>query len=107
MSDTSARTRKKPPRIAVPKDPWQAFAFLVGKCATGFCLELIEGGKSETAARNVVIGCFVAMAAGEACRIAREEGREPDIRKWRKATTDAFRAAVKRTDKAATEGGDR
>jgi hypothetical protein len=89
--------RKRSPRVVIPKDPWKAFAYLVGKCASGFGRELMEGGKTEKAARNAIIGCFLAMAAGEACRIARGEGREPNHCKWRKATDDAFRRAVVRT----------
>lgn len=82
----------------VPEDPWKAFAYFTGACAAGFGRELIEQGRTPTEARNAVIGSFLAMAAGEACRVARSEGREPDPAKWRKATDDAFDAAVKRTD---------
>lgn len=81
-----------------PLDPWKAFAFFVSKCATGFGRELMKSGKTETQARNAVVRCFLDMAAGEACRIARREGRKPDLAKWRKATNDAFDHAVERTE---------
>jgi len=87
-----------------PIDPWKAFPYFVGKCAEGFARELVEQGKTVTQARNAVIGCFLDMAAGEACRIARGEGREPDPSKWSKAVNDAFERAVKRT---APNGGNR
>lgn len=80
-----------------PVDPWGAFAYFVSKCADGFGRELIEQGKTETQARNAIIGCFLDFAAGEACRVARGEGRDPNSAKWRKATDDAFERAVKRT----------
>lgn len=92
MSETTAKQKAK-----APADPWNAFAYFVGKCASGFGGELIAQGKTATEARNAVIGCFLDFAAGEACRIAREEGREPDPSKWRKATTGAFDRAVNRT----------
>lgn len=94
-------TKRKPPRkrpSSVPKDSWQAFAYLVSRCASGLHKELMEQGKTDKAARNAVIWCFLAMAAGEACRIARSEEREPDHGKWRKATDDAFERAVTRTE---------
>ena len=81
----------------VPDDPWMAFAYLVGRCAEGLAKELLERGRSETQARNAVIRCFLDMAAGEACRQARREGREPDPSKWRKATDDSFERATKRS----------
>lgn len=81
----------------VPKDPWHAFAWFVSRCGEGFGRELMERGKTATQARNTIIGCFLDMAAGEACRLARSEGREPDPAKWRKAVDDAFERAVKRT----------
>jgi hypothetical protein len=89
------KTKKAMPKV--PDDPWGAFAFFMNSCATGFARELVAAGKSETEARNSVIGCFLQMAAGEACRIARREGREPDVKKWRKATADAFKRAVQYT----------
>lgn len=82
----------------VPTDPYGAFAWFASRCASGFYMELVEKGKTDTQARNVVIHCFLAMAAGEACRIARREGREPDTSKWGKATMKAFEKAIKRTD---------
>lgn len=88
-------TPKRKRAVQVPKDSWQAFAYFVSRCASGFHKELMEQGKTDKAARNSVIGCFLAMAAGEACRIARREGREPDHSKWRKATDDAFQRALK------------
>jgi hypothetical protein len=84
----------------VPDDPYGAFAFFVSHCASGLHKELLEKGKTDTDARNAVVHCFLDFAAGEACRIARREGREPDGDKWRKATDDAFEKAVKRTDAA-------
>jgi hypothetical protein len=82
---------------ALPDDPWAVFAFLVAKCGEGFGRELMKAGRTETQAKNAVIGCLLDFAAGEACRLARSECREPDPEKWRKATTDAFDRAVKRT----------
>jgi len=87
----------KKPAGEVPADSWGAFTYLVGKCATGVARELVEQGKTPVQARNAVINAFIAMAAGEACRVAREEGRRPSAAKWRKATNDAFARAVKRT----------
>jgi len=81
----------------VPADPWKAFAWFINKCASGFGTELMRDGKTATEARNAVIGCFLQMAAGEACRVARSEEREPDPAKWRAATDDAFERAVKYT----------
>lgn len=40
---------------------------------------------------------LMACAAGEACRIARDDGREPNPEKWRSATDAVFAAAVART----------
>lgn len=88
-----------------PTDLWRAFAYFVSKCAEGFGRELLEQGKTDTEARNAVIGCFLDMAAGEACRIARREGRQPDIKKWHKATDDAFGRAVKRTEARGENAG--
>ena len=93
---------KKQKRRA-PVDPWKAFVYFVGKCAEGFGSELIQHGKTPTQARNAVIGCFLDMAAGEACRVARSEGREPNPAQWRKATNAAFKRAVERTAKASPE----
>ena len=81
----------------LPDDPWAVFAFLAAKCGEGFGRELMKAGRTETQAKNAVIGCLLDFAAGEACRLARSECREPDPEKWRKATTDAFDRAVKRT----------
>lgn len=82
-----------------PVDSWNAFAYFVSKCAEGFGSELIKEGRTETEARNAIIDCFLNFAAGEACRIARREGREPDSKKWEAATANAFTRAVKRTSK--------
>src|SRR4051812_38277593 len=81
----------------VPDDPRKAFAWFVSHCSSGLYKELMEQGKTDTQARNTVIYCFLDFAAGEACRIAMREEREPNIEKWQKATTDAFDRAVKRT----------
>lgn len=81
----------------VPDEPYAAFAWFVSRCASGLYQELLEKGKTDTEARNAVIHCFLDFAAGEACRVARREEREPDSDKWRKATDDAFERAVKRT----------
>ena len=97
--------KKRTPKFKLPADPWQAFAYLVSKCSDGFARELVDQGKTSKQARLIVVGCFLAMAAGEACRIAMSEGRKPDVRKWRKATRDAFKRAVARTAKAAPEKG--
>ena len=83
--------------IEVPDDPYLAFARLVSACGNGLMKELVAGGKTETQARNAVIHCFLAFASGEACRVARREGREPDKERWTKATDTAFEKAVKRT----------
>jgi hypothetical protein len=83
-----------------PINPWQAFAFFVSKCSEGFGQELMCEGKTETQARNAVIGCLLDFAAGEACRIARREGREPSHERWTKAVNDAFERAVRRTESA-------
>lgn len=81
----------------VPEDAYGAFAFLVSRCASGLYSELLEQGKTDVQARNAAIHCFLDFASGEACRIARREGREPDINKWRKAVDAAFERAIKRT----------
>jgi hypothetical protein len=81
----------------VPSDPVKAFAYLVSKCSSGLYLDLIEAGKTDTNARNQIIFMFLDFAAGEACRVARREGREPRLEKWTAATADAFARAVKRT----------
>lgn len=87
-----------------PVDSTMAFAHLVGKCAEGFGRELLEKGKTDTEARNAIIGYFLDFAAGEACRIARREQREPDPEKWRNATTKAFERAITRTAQPADTG---
>lgn len=87
-----------------PIDPYNAFAFFVSKCAEGFGAELMKNGKTDTQARNTIVGCFLDFAAGEACRIARREGREPDPDKLAKAVTDAFNRAVKRTARRPSPG---
>jgi hypothetical protein len=87
--------------VELPSDPTKAFAYLVSRCASGLCVELIEGGLTDTQARNQIIHHFLAFAAGEACRIARSEEREPNPEKWAAATRRAFDQAVKRTAKAA------
>lgn len=89
----------------VPDDPYGAFAFFVSHCASGLYKELLEKGKTDTDARNAVIHCFLDFASGEACRVARSEGREPDHDKWRKATDDAFARAVKRTNQPPAQDG--
>ena len=85
----------------IPDDPWGAFGYLVSRCASGILAELVDKGRSETETRNAIIHSFLDMAAGEACRVARREGREPDPNKWRKAVDRAFEKAVKRTAKKA------
>jgi hypothetical protein len=81
----------------VPDDPYGAFAWFASQCASGLYRELTGKGKSDTQARLAIVHCFLDMAAGEACRVARREGREPDHEKWRTVTDDAFARAVKRT----------
>jgi hypothetical protein len=81
----------------VPDDPYGAFAWFVSHSASGFYKELVEQGRTDTQARNAAIHCFLDFAAGEACRIARREGREPNPEKWLKATSEAFDRAIKRT----------
>jgi hypothetical protein len=88
----------------VPTDPYGAFAWMVSQCASGLYKELLEKGRADTEVRNSVIHCFLDFAAGEACRIARREEREPDRDKWRQAVDAAFDRAVKRT--AASVGVD-
>lgn len=78
-------------------DTYSTFAYLVSKCASGAYFELIESGKSDVQARNTIIHMFLDFAAGEACRVARRESREPNFSKWKSATKDAFDRAVKRT----------
>lgn len=85
----------------VPNDPYEAFAWFVSQCASGLYKELLEKGRTDTQARNSAIHCFLDFAAGEACRVARREGREPNQDKWRKATDAAFERAVKRTEATA------
>lgn len=80
-----------------PPDSYKAFAYFVRKCAIGLYTELVEQGKTDAQARNAVIHSFLDMASGEACRVARGEGREPDPEKWRKSTDEAFARAIKRT----------
>ena len=89
----------------IPTDPHKAFAYLVSRCAEGFGVELLQEGRTDMQARNLIIGYFLDFAAGEACRVARREGREPSHEKWTKAVDDAFARAVKRTSPpAGTEG---
>lgn len=90
----------------VPSDPYGAFAWMVSQCASGLYKELLEQGRTDTEARNSVIHCFLDFASGEACRIARREGREPDQDKWREATDRAFEKANKRTTDPAPEGSE-
>lgn len=78
----------------VPDDPYKAFAWMVSRCASGLCAELTKAGKTETQARNAVVHLLLRFAAGEACRIAREEGREPDPQKWLSATSGHFQRAA-------------
>jgi hypothetical protein len=85
------------PEVALPDDSWKCFALLVSKCASGYGAELLAEGLSDAQARNRIIHAFLAFAAGEACRMARREGREPDREKWSRATADAFERAVART----------
>jgi hypothetical protein len=82
----------------------KAFALLVSKCASGLLRDLVETGKTETEARNAIVRYFLDFASGEACRIARGEGREPDQSKWQAATEAAFARAVKRTALKLSEG---
>lgn len=80
-----------------PADPIGAFAYLVSKCASGLLLELVDAGRTETEARNIIIHCFLDFAAGEACRQARRAGRGPDREKWGKAVGSALDRAAART----------
>ena len=82
----------------VPADPYGAFGWFVSQCASGLYRELVAKGYSDTKARNAIIHSFLSMAAGEACRVARREKREPNQDKWRKATDTAFSKAIKRTE---------
>lgn len=96
MTDKTTRkpTRK---RVSAPSDSWKAFAYFVGKCCDGFGRELLQSGMTDTQARNTIIGLLIDFAAGEACRVARGEGREPDPSKWCKVTNDAIKRAIART----------
>lgn len=86
----------------LPDDPVMVFAVLVSKCANGLCRELMDAGKTETQARNAVVHYFLDFASGEACRIARQEGRDPDRNKWLAAVNGAFDRAVARTAESNT-----
>ncbi len=90
----------------VPVNYRMAFAYFVSRCGEGYGNELIREGKTPTQARNAIIHDLLAFASGEACRLARSEGREPDVTKWRIATERAFERAVIRTAKAATPAVD-
>ena len=81
----------------IPANSWDAFAYLISRCASGLYGELVKGGCTDAQARNSIIHAFLDMAAGEACRVARREGRSPEPEKWREAVTNAFDRAVKRT----------
>lgn len=82
----------------VPEDTIGAFAWFVSHSASGAYKELLQQGRSDTEARNTIIHCFLDFASGEACRVARSEGRDPDKKKWRKATDAALKKAIERTD---------
>lgn len=88
----------------VPDDPRKAFAYLVGRCCEGYGAGLIEQGRTEVEARNAIIHHFLDFAAGEACRIARSKGREPDRALWTKTVDEAFDRAVKRTGENDAKG---
>lgn len=88
--------------VELPADPVHAFAYRVSRCASGLLKELIEAGKTEPQARNAIIRYFLDFASGEACRVARSQGREPSRDNWLKAANDAFDKAVVRTDRAKT-----
>lgn len=88
----------KAAKAKVPADPNMAFAYFVSRCAEGLGKELIAEGKTPTQAKNQIINHFLAFAAGEACRIARAEGRTPDRGKWHIAIDRAFDKALARTD---------
>lgn len=90
------------PAVELPDDPVNAFAYLVSKCASGLLQELVAAGKTDKQARLAIIHYFLAFASGEACRIARSEGRDPDRDKWLKAVNGAFDKAVNRTSPAET-----
>ena len=78
--------------------PHELWARCLSVAASGYFLHLTkEAGLTEAQAKNRIIGDFLACASGEACRLARKEGRVPDPNKWRKATNDAFKRAVERT----------
>ena len=86
------------PLPEIPHDPAKAFAYLVSRCANGLLAELVhQEGKTEDQAKNILIHYFLDFAAGEACRMARRLGRDPDHKKWSKAVDNAFDRAVKRT----------
>lgn len=82
----------------VPESPHGAFAYFLSKCVGGYGAELMRSGThTETDVRNAVVHALMACAAGEACRIARDDGREPNPEKWRSATDAVFAAAIART----------
>ena len=91
------RTARKAKMLKVPKEPLAAFAYLTSCCANGAAKELIKAGRSSTESQNLIIASLLAFASGAACRLARAEGRVPNKTKWRRATSAAFDAAVRRT----------
>ncbi len=49
----------------VPADPYGAFAWFVSRCSSGLYRELLGKGRTDTEARNIVIGCFLVYVKAE------------------------------------------
>ncbi|MFN3891942.1 MAG: hypothetical protein ACK4MV_16225 [Beijerinckiaceae bacterium] len=79
------------------ENPISFFASMVSRCANGLLAELKDAGLSEDQGKTKIVHLLIDFAAGEACRIARRNGREPDRDKWLAAVNRAFDEAVART----------
>jgi hypothetical protein len=106
MKTREMKPKKRTRTDGAPADPIGAFAWFVSRCAEGLGKELLESGRTETQSRNTVIHLLLDFAAGEACRVARREGRVPDPAKWNAAANTAFDAALKRTAKLPLDFGE-
>lgn len=85
-------------RAEARKALFDLFAVDANKLFSKLAANLITmAGQTETQARNEVIGMLTQMAAGEACRVARAEGREPDHERWRTFTDKCFSKACRYT----------
>jgi hypothetical protein len=59
-----------------------------------YYLELLDAGKTDIEARNIIIHDLILLASCEACRIARSEDREPSRDLWHVAADWAFDLAA-------------